>query len=57
MNFIKFSLDNPVKLTVSVFLAVLFGVIAFIATPVQLTPDVVEPEITITTVWPGASAQ
>ncbi|MDA1229503.1 MAG: efflux RND transporter permease subunit [Planctomycetota bacterium] len=57
MNFIKFSLDNPVKLTVSVFLAVLFGIIAYIKTPVQLTPDVVEPEITITTVWPGASAQ
>jgi len=57
MNFIKFSLDNPVKLTVSVFLSVLFGVIAYLATPVQLTPDVVEPEITITTVWPGASAQ
>jgi len=57
MNFIKFSLDNPVKLTVSVFLAVLFGVIAYLATPVQLTPDVVEPEITISTVWPGASAQ
>lgn len=57
MNFIKFSLENPVKLTVSVFLSVLFGVIAYLATPVQLTPDVVEPEITITTVWPGASAQ
>jgi len=57
MNFIKFCIDNPVKLTVSVFLAMLFGIIAFLATPVQLTPDVVEPEITITTLWPGASAQ
>ena len=57
MDFIKFSLDNPVKLIVSVFLSVLFGGIAYVATPVQLTPDVVEPEITITTVWPGASAQ
>lgn len=57
MHFIKFSLDNPVKLTVSVFLSVLFGIIAYLATPVQLTPDVVEPEITVTTVWPGASAQ
>lgn len=57
MNFIKFSLDNPVKLTVGVFLAVLFGVIAYLGTPVQLTPDVVEPEITISTFWPGASAE
>ena len=57
MNVIKFSLDNPVKLTVGVFLSVLFGVIAYLATPVQLTPDVVEPEITVSTGWPGASAQ
>ncbi len=56
MNVIKFSLDNPVKLTVGVFLSVLFGVIAYLATPVQLTPDVVEPEITVSTRWPGASA-
>ncbi len=57
MDLIKFSLDNPVKLTVGVFLALLFGGIAYVATPVQLTPDVTEPEITITTLWPGASAQ
>ena len=57
MNLIKFSIDNPVKLTVGVFLAMLFGSIAYLATPVQLTPDVTEPEITITTLWPGASAQ
>ncbi len=57
MDFIKFSIDNPVKLTVGVILSLLFGVIAYLATPVQLTPDVTEPELTITTVWPGASAQ
>ena len=57
MNFIRFSIDNPVKVTVGVILMVLFGGIAYISTPVQLTPDVVEPEITITTMWPGASAQ
>lgn len=57
MDLIKFSIDNPVKLTVGVILSLLFGVIAYLATPVQLTPDVVEPEITITTVWPGAGAE
>lgn len=57
MNAIRFSIENPVKLTVGVFLSLLFGVMAYVATPVQLTPDVVEPEITITTMWPGASAQ
>lgn len=57
MNFIAFAIQNPVKVTVAVFLLVLFGGIAYISTPVQLTPDVVEPEITVSTIWPGASAQ
>lgn len=57
MDLIRFSIENPVKLTVGVILAMLFGAIAYLATPVQLTPDVTEPEITITTLWPGASAQ
>ena len=57
MNFIEFSILNPVKVAVGVILAVMFGFIAYFATPVQLTPDVEEPEITITTRWPGASAQ
>lgn len=57
MNLIQFSIENPVKLTVGVILSLLFGGIAFMATPVQLTPDVTEPLVTITTVWPGASAQ
>lgn len=57
MDLIRFSIDNPVKLTVGVILSLLFGGIAYLATPVQLTPDVAEPEITITTLWPGASAE
>ena len=57
MNFIAFAIENPVKVTVAVFLLLLFGGIAYISTPVQLTPDVVEPEITVSTSWPGASAQ
>lgn len=57
MGLIRFSIENPVKVTVAVMLTVLFGLIALFETPVQLTPDVVEPEITVTTMWPGASAQ
>ncbi|MBL8818689.1 MAG: efflux RND transporter permease subunit [Planctomyces sp.] len=57
MDLVKISIENPVKVTVGVILALLFGTIAFLATPVQLTPDVVEPEVTVTTLWPGASAQ
>ncbi|GAB4143157.1 MAG: efflux RND transporter permease subunit [Planctomycetaceae bacterium] len=57
MWFIQFAIRNPVKVAVGVILAVLFGGIAFFATPVRLTPDVEEPEITVTTRWRGASAQ
>ena len=57
MDFIRFCIENPVKVTVSVLLSLLFGIVSLIATPIQLTPDVSEPEITVTTVWPGASAQ
>ena len=52
MNFIRFSIENPVKVAVGVILMVLFGGIAYLSTPVQLTPDVVEPEITISTLGP-----
>ncbi|MBT6494990.1 MAG: efflux RND transporter permease subunit [Planctomycetaceae bacterium] len=57
MGLIRFAIQNPVKVTVAVILTVMFGMISLLGTPVQLTPDVLEPEITVTTVWPGASAQ
>ena len=57
MEFIRFCIENPVKVTVCVLLSLLFGIVSLMATPVQLTPDVSEPEITVTTLWPGASAQ
>ena len=57
MQFIQFAIRNPVKVAVAVILLVMFGIIAYLATPVRLTPDVEEPEITITTRWRGASAQ
>ncbi|MEO2021876.1 MAG: efflux RND transporter permease subunit, partial [Pirellulaceae bacterium] len=57
MGLIQFAVQNPVKVTVAVMLTVMFGLISLFATPVQLTPDVLEPEITVTTRWPGASAR
>lgn len=57
MNVIDFCIERPVTVTVCVLLALMFGVLAYFATPVQLTPDVIEPEITVETLWPGASAQ
>ena len=55
MKLIQESIRYPVSTTVGVMLLVLFGAIALFRLPVQLTPSVERPEITVTTVWPGAS--
>ncbi len=57
MDIIRFSIQNPVKVTVGVILTLLFGGLALVATPVQLTPDVERPIITVSTVWPGRSPE
>ncbi len=57
MNLIEFSIRNPVTVTVGVLLIVLFGVASLTRLPVQLTPNVEKPEITVTTTWRGASPQ
>lgn len=49
--------QNPVKVIVGVILVALFGSIALYQMPIQLTPDVEVPTITIETRWPGASPQ
>ncbi len=48
---------NPVKVCVGVILVALFGTIALYRMPMQLTPDVEVPTITVETRWPGASPQ
>jgi HAE1 family hydrophobic/amphiphilic exporter-1 len=48
---------NPVKVAVGVLLVLLFGLIALDRMPMQLTPEVQRPIITIETRWPGASPQ
>ena len=57
MNLIQACIRYPVTTAVGVIFLVLFGVVALFNMPVQLTPEVSKPEITVTTVWPGASPQ
>jgi len=57
MDPIGFAIRNPVKVTVGVILIVLFGVISLTAIPIQLTPDVERPVITVRTEWPGRSPE
>ena len=46
---------NPVKVAVGVLLLAMFGILAMIRMPVQLSPDVEQPKISISTTWAGAS--
>ena len=55
MNVIDLSIKRPVGVTVVILLILMFGVVALNTLPYQLTPNVVQPEIGVTTVWPGAT--
>ncbi len=55
MKLTDYSIRNPVTVIVGVLLLVLFGVIGLNRIPVQLTPDVEKPTITVRTTWSGGS--
>src|SRR5207237_9318357 len=57
MNLIHGFVQNPVKVTVGVILVLMFGILALMSMPMQLTPEVEIPTLTIETAWPGASPQ
>lgn len=57
MDLIESSVRYPVSVTVGIFLLVLFGLIALFRIPIQLTPDVDRPVVTVETTWRGASPQ
>ena len=57
MNLIQACVSNPVKVAVGVLLVGLFGILALITMPIQLTPEVQIPTITVEARWRGASPQ
>lgn len=57
MDLIRWSMSRPVSVTVGVILVVVFGLIGLTAIPIQLTPTVDQPVITVTTAWPGRSPE
>ena len=57
MHPIEAFIRNPVKVTVAVLLLALFGIIGLLRMPMQLTPEVQIPTISVSTRWPGASPQ
>lgn len=52
---IELSIRKPVAVGVGVILVLLFGGLSLLRVPVQLTPDVTRPQITVETTWPGAT--
>lgn len=57
MRLIELSVRYPVSVAVGVILVLMFGILALIAVPVQLTPDVDRPTISVQTIWRGASPE
>ncbi|MEM7401551.1 MAG: efflux RND transporter permease subunit [Pseudomonadota bacterium] len=57
MTLLKPALDNPVATLVACLLVSIFGVLALDRLPIQLTPEVEQPEIVITTSWRAAAPE
>jgi HAE1 family hydrophobic/amphiphilic exporter-1 len=55
MDLVTYSLKKPVSVAVAVILVVTFGIIGLNKLPIQLTPDVEIPKITVKTNWSGAT--
>lgn len=52
---IKLSIERPIAVVAAVLMVVMFGVVALFSIPIQLTPDVRKPVISLETIWPGAA--
>ena len=55
MDLIKSSIDRPVAVIAAVLMVLMFGLVALDTIPIQLTPDVRKPIISLRTYWPGAA--
>ena len=57
MSWTRLALSNPTATLVAVLLVVLFGGLSLSRLPIQLTPEVEKPEITIRTDWRAAAPE
>jgi multidrug efflux pump subunit AcrB len=51
----QFAIERGIILSVGFLILCLFGIIAAFSVPVQMTPDLDRPVITVLTQWPGAT--
>jgi HAE1 family hydrophobic/amphiphilic exporter-1 len=52
---IRVAIQRPVGVLVCVLLVVIFGLLSLRGVPIQLTPDIEVPTLTVQTDWPGAA--
>ncbi|NIQ03574.1 MAG: MMPL family transporter [Nitrospinaceae bacterium] len=57
MKLVEQSLKYGVTVAVGVIFILMFGIISLLRIPVQLTPEISQPELSIRTYWPGASPE
>ncbi len=55
MDIVRFFIQKPVTVAVGVIITIMFGAIGIQKLPIQLTPDVETPLITVNTAWYGAT--
>lgn len=55
MNMIRTAIEQPITVAVGVILVLMAGLISLARIPIQLTPNVDDTIISITTMWEGAS--
>src|SRR5688572_33282669 len=55
MNITQASLKNPAAVAAAVALVALFGVVALMDLPLQLFPDIEQPQLSVGTNWRAAS--
>ncbi len=54
-SIIGWAIQRPVSVAVGVILVIMFGVLSLVGIPIQLTPDIAVPTVSVTTAWPGAT--
>ena len=55
MGLIRLAIERPIAVVAAVLMILIFGMLALQRIPIQLTPDVRKPVITVTTYWAGGS--
>ena len=55
MSLIKLAIDRPIAVIAAILMVLMFGFVALQTIPIQLTPDVRKPVLTVETYWPGAA--